>query len=169
MILFACFGVALGLGAPARAAPGAPGCATALDAGRGRLSKVPAMQRAKPALELIASSCRGLDAALADGAGAAARARPEERPAILAAAQRACAVADPAAPAQAIAAACPPGERDPQGAILRDLDAGTYAFVRALRLELEAAGAGKSNALLVLADLAMATAFEAEARRGKAR
>lgn len=67
---------------------------------------------------------------------------------------------DAAAPAQSVEAACPPGPNDPQGPILNTLDAGTYAFVRALGQKL--GPKVSTNAELALANLALAVAHEGQ-------
>ena len=163
MILFAiCFGL---WGFPARA-PSPDPCGAGLKSARARLEKLPISQRIGPTLEVIGASCRGLDPAMADAAVKAAKAPRRERAALLAAGQKVCAVPDPAAPAQTVVGACPPGERDPQGPILKALDAGTYVFVRALRQALEKAGTD-TNAELVLSSLALAAALEGEAANKK--
>lgn len=138
-------------------------CADALSKGRAKLEKVPLPKRIRPTLELIGASCGAVDVALAEAATKAAKKPRAQRAPLLAAGQKACAVPDPLAPAKSIAEACPPREGDPTGPVLEHLDAGTYAFVVALRARLRSdAGTGASNADLVLSSLVLAVALEGE-------
>ena len=157
--LIACFGLS-GFSPQPRATPSPElSCAGALKSARVRLEKIPLERRIAPTLELIGTACRGLDVALANAAAQASSRPRAERAAILARGQSSCTVASPTAAAQSVAAACPPAASDPQGPILRALDAGTYAFVRALRARLEP-GKGGDDAELVLSSLALAVAME---------
>ena len=140
-------------------------CAGALKAQRPKLEKVRLQKRIRPTLELVGRACRALDAKLAGAAAAAAKKPRAERAALLGAAQAECTLPDPAAPAQTVAEACAPRDGEPQGDVLRDLDAGTYAFVRALRSRLLAEGPLDKDADLVLSSLALAVALEGEAAR----
>lgn len=155
ILLLACFGLA----APAPRPPFT--CSGALATERPGLEKVRLEQRIEPTLRLIANSCRLSAPELAGAARAAATLPRRERSAVLARAQRSCAVADPLAPAKTIAASCPPAATDPQGPVLEHLDAGTYAFVRALRAALEP-HPRRQDAELVLSSLALAAALEGE-------
>jgi hypothetical protein len=141
------------------ARPTADSCGSALAAQRSTLSRVPIEKRLGPTLALIGRSCAGLDAALADAATKAAGLKLPERARVLGAAQRACTAEAWERPAELIEKSCAPRHRDPQGIILRKLDAGTYAFVRALRAKLEAAKAPQA-AELVLSDLALSATME---------
>ena len=166
-MIFACFGVWIWLsGSEPRAPSPELQCAGALKSARSRLEKLPLEKRIGPTLEVVGASCRGLAPELADAAMKASKETRANRAGILAKAQKVCAVADPAAAAQSIEAACPPRAKDPQGPILRDLDAGTYAWLRALREAVEKAGAN-TDAELVLSSLALSAALEGEALRGR--
>jgi hypothetical protein len=144
-----CFGLSLFVPKPET-------CGTALSTQRARLSRIPIAKRLHPTLELIAKSCSALDPALADAAKKATGMARLERARILGAAQSECTSTEWPSPAASIEKACAPRSRDPQGEILKTLDAGTYAFVRALRAKLEAAGAPQA-AELVLSDLALSS------------
>ena len=137
-------------------------CGEALSKGRAKLESVPLEKRIRPTLELIGASCAALDASLADAAAKAAKKPRTERAPLLAAGQRGCTVADPLAPATAIAESCPPGEDGPKGPVLEHLDAGTYAFVVALRSRLRTDAGVVSNADLVLSSLVLSVALEGE-------
>lgn len=137
-------------------------CGEALSKGRAKLEKVPLEKRIRPTLELIGASCGTVDPSLADAATKAARKPRAERAALLAAGQTSCTVADPAAPATSVAEACPPGEDGPRGPVLEHLDAGTYAFVIALRARLRTDAGIASNAELVLSSLVLSVALEGE-------
>jgi hypothetical protein len=155
MLFAACFGLALSL-----PQPWPHTCEVALSTERAALERLPLHKRIGPTLALIGRACGGLDASLARGAREASALPRAERSATLAKAQRTCAVGDAAAPARSVEAACAPGPRDPQGPILSTLDAGTYAFVRALSEKL--GPKVSTNAELVLAGLALAVAHEGE-------
>lgn len=155
ILLLACFGLAVPAPRPAVS------CAEALATERPGLEKVRLEQRIEPTLRLVGNACRTAAPALAGAARAAATLPRAQRSAALARAQQGCAVSDPLAPAKTIAAACPPAATDPQGPVLEHLDAGTYAFVRALRAALEA-HPRRQDAELVLSSLALAAALEGE-------
>src|SRR5438874_977925 len=87
-------------------------------------------------LALIGRNCGWVDGELARAAAKAAALPKKERPAALAAGQHDCEISDAWARAETIAAACPPRREDPQGTILKSLDAGTYVFIRALNARL---------------------------------
>lgn len=129
-------------------------CAEGLAKGRAKLERSP-KNRIRRALELVASACKG---PLGDAAAKAAKLERSKRAVALAAAAT-CKVPEPAAAAESIAAECPDSEL--QGPVLRDLDAGTYAFIVALRLQVK----GTADAELVLSQLALAAALEGEKAR----
>lgn len=126
-------------------------------------------KRVRPTLALIGRSCAQVDEALAKAASEAAKLPRARRVVVLAKAQSECPVKNALMPAEVTFAECPPGEGDPQGSILRQLDAGTYVFVRALRRAIFAEGSHHADAELVLSSLTLAAALEAEAAGEKRR
>jgi hypothetical protein len=90
-----------------------------------------------------------------------------KRPSILAAAQSECRVENPMASADTLGEVCPAQPGEPDGLVLRDLNAGTYSFVVALRRKLIAAGGFNLDADIVLKSLVLATTLEAERSRAR--
>jgi hypothetical protein len=161
MTFAACFGLlALWSAEPNSVSP-QQACGLALAQNRAWLERIKPEARIGPTLALIGERCAALDPQLAKNAKEAAGLPRVDRVEVLAR-DLECKVKVPSAAAESVVLACPPGERDPQGAILRLLDAGTYAFIRQLQAKLVKAGTS-THAELVLSELARISAMEAEA------
>jgi hypothetical protein len=161
MTFAACFGLLALWSAEPKSVSPQQECGLALAQNRAWLERIKPEARIGPTLALIAERCPALDPQLAKNAKEAAGLPRVDRVEVLARGLE-CKVPSASAAAESLIATSPPGERDPQGPILRLLDAGTYAFIRQLQAKLSKAGTS-TNAELVLSELARISAMEAEA------
>lgn len=146
-------------------------CAPALRRELLALEKITPRDRARPVLALLPRACPDLPASLLDAARRAARARRDQRIAILGGAaaelgDRACRPTEVKRPASMLAERCPlPPPMMATRELLEDLDQGTYAFGLVVMSLLERAGVPREVGSSFFDNLALATALEAHARR----
>jgi hypothetical protein len=141
-------------------------CVDSLTKAQAKILKQKSQWRIALSLKAIGSSCVALNKPMAQAATKAAWNKRKYRAKILAAAQSVCEIADALAAAESLTT-CAPGANDAQGPILKDIDAGTFAFLKSFRAQLESAGPLPAPVDALLSNLALSVALEGESLAAK--